>query len=119
MDIESFRCICMEFSCVTEDIKWGQNLVFSVGGKMFCIAGLDQSPINASFKVPDEEFEEMSRRPGFRPAPYLAKHKWVLIEDIAKMKNTDWKKYLRQSYALVRDKLPAKVKNQLKDKTGK
>lgn len=98
---------------VTEDIKWGHDLVFSIGGKMFCVAGLDQSPTSASFKVRDEEFEEFCNRPGFKPAPYVAKYKWVWVDDINKMKKTDWKKYLQQSYDLVKEKLPVKVKKQL------
>lgn len=98
---------------VTEDIKWEHDLVFSIGGKMFCVIGLDQSPTTASFKVTDEEFEELSNSPGFKPAPYVAKYKWVLIDDINKMKKKDWEKYIRQSYTLVRDKLPTKIKKQL------
>ena len=103
----------MQMPKVTENVKWGHDLVFSVGGKMFCVAGLDQSPTSASFKVKDEEFEEMCNWPYFKPAPYVAKYKWVLIEDITKMKRTDWHKYLKQSYNLVKDKLPTKIKKQL------
>jgi len=113
MTIEDLQGICRQLPGITEDIKWGQDLVFSVGGKMFCVAGLDQSPVTASFKVKDEEFEEISQWPGFKPAPYVAKYKWVWIDDIKKMKKADWKKYIRQSYDLVKAKLPAKIKKQL------
>jgi predicted DNA-binding protein (MmcQ/YjbR family) len=113
MNIDEIKNICSGMTGVTEDIKWEHDLVFSIGGKMFCVAGLDQSPTRASFKVTDEEFEEMCNRPGFKPAPYVAKYKWVLIEDITKMKKSEWKKYLTQSYDLVKEKLPAKVKKQL------
>jgi predicted DNA-binding protein (MmcQ/YjbR family) len=114
MNIEELQSICHEWPGVTEDIKWGADLVFSVGSKMFCVVGLEESPTSASFKVTDEEFEEMSSRPGFKPAPYVAKYKWVKIEDINKMKKTEWKKYLRQSYELVKAKLPAKIRNTLR-----
>ena len=113
MNIETIQAICRQMPGATEDIKWEHDLVFSVGGKMFCVVGLDQLPVSASFKVSDEEFEEMSQRPGFRPAPYVAKYKWVWIEDITLMKKKDWEKYIRQSYVLVRDKLPPKLKKQL------
>jgi len=63
--------------------------------------------------VKDEEFEEISNWPGFKPAPYVAKYKWVWIDDINKMKKTDWKKYVTQSYDLVKSKLPAKTKKTL------
>jgi len=98
---------------VTEDIKWGNDLVFSVGEKMFCVVGLDQSPTTASFKVKDEEFEEICNWPGFKHAPYVARYKWVLVEDTNKMNKADWEKYLNQSYELVKNKLTLKVKKQL------
>jgi len=55
----------------------------------------------------------MCNKPGFKPAPYVAKYKWVWIEDINKMKKADWKKYLQQSYDLVKNKLSTKLKKQL------
>ena len=113
MNIEDIRSVCKQFAGVTEDIKWEHDLVFSIGGKMFCVVELDASPTSASFKVKNEEFDEMANRPGFKPAPYMAKHKWVLITDISKMKRSDWNKYLEQSYDLVKEKLPAKLKKQL------
>lgn len=113
MTTEDIQTICRSMPGVAEDIKWGHDLVFSVGSKMFCVVGLDQSPVTASFKVSDEEFEEISSRPGFKPAPYVAKYKWVFIEDINTMKRMAWKKYLEQSYGLVKDKLPPKIKKQL------
>ena len=100
----------------TEDIKWGHDLVFSIGGKMFCVAGLDESPTSASFKVKDEEFDDMCNRDGFIPAPYVAKYKWVLAQDINKMKKADWKHYIKQSYELVKEKLPAKARKELDSK---
>src|SRR6476619_4310488 len=98
MHIEDIQTICRQMTAVTEDIKWEHDLVFSIGGKMFCVLGLDQSPTTASFKVSDEEFEEMSQRPGFKPAPYVDKYKWVFIEDINKMSKKEWAHYVTQSY---------------------
>jgi predicted DNA-binding protein (MmcQ/YjbR family) len=112
MNVEDIQAICRKWKGVTEDIKWGHDLVFSVGEKMFCVVGLDQFPITASFKVTDEEFDEMSSRPGFKPAPYVAKYKWVWIDDVRKMKKSEWAKYLGQSYELVKAKLPAKLRKQ-------
>ncbi|MEO7992277.1 MAG: MmcQ/YjbR family DNA-binding protein [Chryseolinea sp.] len=113
MNIENIQTICRAMPGTTEDIKWEHDLCFSIGGKMFCVVGLDQSPTSASFKVKDEEFEDICNRPGFKPAPYVAKYKWVYIEDIRKMKENEWKKYIKQSYGLVKDKLSTKLKKQL------
>lgn len=113
MNLEDIQNICKALPSVTEDVKWGDDLVFSVGGKMFCVAALNQSPITASFKVTDEEFDEMCDRDGFKPAPYVAKYKWVWIDNISKMNKIEWKKYIKQSYQLVKAKLPNKIKKQL------
>lgn len=113
MHVEDIQTICKELPFVTEDIKWGHDLVFSIGGKMFCVVGLDQVPITASFKVKEDEFEELCKQDGFKPAPYVAKYKWVLINDIRNMNKDDWKKYIQQSYNLVKDKLPNKTKKEL------
>jgi len=113
MDIETIRSICNAFPGVTEDIKWEHDLVFSVGLKMFCVTGLDETPVSASFKVRDDAFEELSNRPGFKPAPYVARYKWVLCEDIALLKKAELEAFVKQSYELVRDKLPAKIRKEL------
>jgi predicted DNA-binding protein (MmcQ/YjbR family) len=89
------------------------TLFFPLAQKMFCVVGLNQSPTSASFKVTEEEFDEICNRDWFKPAPYVAKYKWVLIEDVRKMNKTEWKHYIKQSYDLVKGKLPAKIKKQL------
>jgi len=113
MDIEKLREICGQLPHVTEDIKWGNDLCFCIGGKMFCVAGLDQQPTSASIKVRDDEFEDMAARPGFSPAPYLARYKWVLASDLNRMNAAEWKHYVTQSYQLVASKLPAKIRKTL------
>lgn len=113
MNTEDIQKICRNMKGVTEDIKWGHDLVFSVGGKMFCVVGLDQVPVSSSFKVADDEFESMTERDGIIPAPYVAKYKWVLIEDIQTLSPAEWKRRLKKSYELVFAKLPLKIKKQL------
>ena len=108
MDIETLRDFCLALPAVTEDVKWGQDLCFSVAGKMFCVAGLE-GPLTVSFKVRDEEFDELANAPGMRPAPYVARYKWVLVEDTGRLGRREWEHYLRQSYDLVRAKLPKKT----------
>lgn len=108
MDIESIRDICLDLPFVTEDIKWGHDLCFMIGGKMFCVTGLNM-PFKVSLKVSDEEFEHISTQPGIIAAPYVARYKWVLIEDINVFTDKQWKQYITRSYNLVKDKLPVKV----------
>ncbi len=108
MDIEDIRKICLSLKAVTEDVKWDNDLCFSVLGKMFCVAGLDK-PLKIAFKVPDEEFEEMSQREGIIPAPYMARAKWVLVKEVNRLGKTEWKHYIDRSYELVKARIPKKA----------
>lgn len=112
MDLEILRKICLALPAVTEDIKWGHDLVFTVGGKMFCVASLEP-PFTCSFKAKEEEFEELSVRGGFIPAPYMARAKWVLVTDSSRLHTEEWKQYIHQSYELVKAKLTKKVRQEL------
>src|ERR1700748_3177126 len=103
MDIEMLRKICSSLRAVTEDVKWGNDLVFSVGVKMFCVASME-TPFSCSFKVPDDEFDELSSQNGFIPAPYMARAKWVLVTDPAKLNKKEWERYIQKSYELVKEK---------------
>ena len=107
MEIEQLRSFCLSLPAVTEDIKWGNDLVFSVGGKMFCVSSFEQ-PITFSFKVRDEEFEELCASGNFSPAPYMARAKWVLVKDASFLKQEEWKERINESYELVKNKLTKK-----------
>lgn len=113
MEIENLQAICNELPGVTEDIKWENHLCFCIGGKMFLVIGLDESPVTASFKVSPEEFEEISQKEGFMPAPYMARNKWVLAKDINTLTTAEWKHFISQSYRLVSSKLTLKLKKEL------
>ena len=112
MHIEDLQAFCLKLPAVTEDIKWDNDLCFSVGGKLFCIAALDP-PFKCSFKVKDDDFEEMSNREGFIPAPYMARAKWVLVTEANKLTKKEWEAYLQQSYELVKAKLTKRVRQEL------
>ena len=108
MNVQWIQKYCLSLPHVTEDIKWGNDLCFSIGKKMFCVVGL-QEPNTASFKVTEDEFEEMAARDGFKPAPYMAKYQWVFATDLGLMNRKEWEHYISQSYALVRAKLAPKI----------
>lgn len=115
MDIAGLQQICRQCKGVTEDIKWGDHLCFNVGGKMFLVTSPDTVPQSASFKATAEDFELLCEREGFIPAPYMARYKWVHLDDIKRLGKSEWEKYLRQSYDLVFSALPAKAKNSILD----
>ena len=113
MNIELLRKYCLSLPGVTEDVKWGADLCFCVGEKMFCVTSLE-GPFKTSFKVTDEEFEELVSQEGIMPAPYLARAKWVLVSDTAKLSKKDWIDHIKKSYRLIAAKLPKKLRQELK-----
>lgn len=116
MDIEALRKLALGLPHATEDVKWGSDLCFCIAGKMFCVTGLEQAVFGVSLKVRDDEFDEMCSRPGISPAPYVARYKWVWVQGADTLTNAEWEHYVRQSYELVKAKLPAKVRNSLSTK---
>ncbi len=114
MNIEDLRNICLSFPHVTEDMKWGENLCFLIGLKIFVLFSLDESPVTAAFKVSEEDFLELSMRTGFHQASHFARSKWIATDDIGLLGSEEWNHYLEKSYKLVWAGLPNKVKDQLK-----
>ena|ERR1700722_14814018 len=112
INIELIRNICNSLPSVTEDIKWGNDLCFIIAGKMFCVVSLE-IPLKVSLKVTEEEFDELTNRQGIVPAPYVARHKWILIENINLFSPDQWDFYIKQSYNLVKAKLPKKKAEEL------
>ena len=104
--------LCMSFKGTTRDIKWGNDLCYSVCKKMFCVASLEGMKY-VSFKTTPEEFGELIERVGIIPAPYSARYHWVLVENMKAIRPKEWKERIQASYNLVFEKLPAKVKNSI------
>lgn len=113
MTIERIQQLCTQLPSVTEEVKWEHDLCFCIGGKMFLVIPLERTPTPASFKVADDEFEQILEREGFRPAPYLARYKWVAVDDIGLLRQQEWQERIAQSYQLVRSRLPKKIQQEL------
>ena len=113
MTIEELQTICNQLSGVTQDIKWEDHLSFNIGGKMFLVTSPDSVPISASFKVLEEEYEEVLSKEGFYFNVYLGRYKWVSLDDINRLSGKQWEYYIRKSYELIASKLPVKVKKQI------
>ncbi len=119
MSVEWIRRCCMAFPHATEQVQWGDNLVFKVGGKIFAIAALEPSAMFVSFKVTPDDFAELTERPGVIPAPYLARAQWVALESEDAVPGAEVKKLLRHSYELVFAKLPKKAQAALGQRAGR
>ena len=114
MDSESVRAHCLSFPHATENVQWGNDLVFKIAGKMFAVMALE-GPVKyiMSFKCTEEKFNELIEQEGMNPAPYMARNKWVAIERLDVLSDKELKSLLRKSYDLVVEKLPKRVREQL------
>jgi predicted DNA-binding protein (MmcQ/YjbR family) len=106
MTLDGLRQICRALPGATEDVKWGQDLCFCVGGKMFAAVNLEP-PHQLGFKCTPEGFAELTEREGIIPAPYLARAMWVQERELgATIERRELEPLLRSAYELIVAKLP-------------
>jgi predicted DNA-binding protein (MmcQ/YjbR family) len=113
MNIDQLRELCLSFPGATEQIQWGDDLLFKVGGKMFAVTPLVPAKIWISLKANPENFAELTERPGVLPAPYLARAKWISLESSDALPDAEISQLLRESYELVVAKLPRKIRESI------
>ena len=109
MKSHELETLCAEWPGVSNSIKWDDDLVFSVAGKMFavyCLRGPHRERI--SFKVDRERFLELTDQPGITPAAYMARAFWVTISEPDRFARAKISEFMRHSYELVRAGLSKK-----------
>jgi predicted DNA-binding protein (MmcQ/YjbR family) len=105
------REVCLAFPHTTEQVQWGCDLVFKVGGKMFAVTSLEPAPVCLSFKASPENFTDLTERPNIIPAPYLARAQWVALQTKDCIPQHELAALLRESYDIVFAKLPKKLRD--------
>ena len=95
----------------TLSIQWGDDRIYKVAGKIF--AGTDGASTNLSLKATEIAFEALTETGRARPAPYMARAKWVMFDDLAGLDDAEVIDWLKTSHALVVAKLTRKVRAEL------
>jgi predicted DNA-binding protein (MmcQ/YjbR family) len=113
MNVEWLREVCLAFPGATEQIQWGNDLLFKVGGKMFAVTPLEPAPVWLSLKVSPENFAELTERQDIIPAPYLARAQWVAMQTNDALSADELAGLLRESYDMVFAKLPKKIRESI------
>jgi predicted DNA-binding protein (MmcQ/YjbR family) len=108
MNLETIRTYCLQLPHTTEGIKWEHDLCFMLAEKMYCVTSLT-GEFSCSFKCTDEDFVKLTEVPGIIPAPYMARNKWVNVQNAAALSTEDWEFYLQTSWSLIKARLPKKV----------
>ncbi len=114
INIEEIRKYCLSLPHTPEDIQWGDDLLFRIGGKIY--VGVNLGPTGAShlsFKSSPECFASLIEQEGIVPAPYVARYHWVSLERLDALNGNELRMRLRDSYEMVLAHLPKKVQASL------
>ena len=111
MDRAGIGKVCLALPGVTLDHPFGEHHdAYRVGGKMFVMVG---ETGGVSFKVSDIAYEVLTETGRAGPAPYLARAKWVNIEDPEAADNWtegDMADHFGSAHTIVAAKLTRKVR---------
>ena len=106
-----FDAACRALPAATMDIQWGDDHVYKVGGKMFAATGPEGKSFSAKFS--DIGFEALTESGRGRPAPYLARAKWVYFDDLPSLDAAEVADWLKTAHELVASKLTRKLRTEL------
>ncbi len=111
MTPEAFDAACRALPAVSMDIQWGDDQVYKVGGRMFAVYGPAHDGV--SLKVSDIAYEALTESGVARPAPYLARAKWVRFDSLAGMDDAETGGWLANAHALVAARLTKTLRRSL------
>lgn len=117
VNIDSIRAYCLSFPNASETLQWDDELCFKIGGKIFVMLGLDKPRL--CFKCTPDTFAELIERVGIRPAPYVGRYKWVMLDRLDAVGDSELEELIRQSYDMVVAKAPSRDKPSKKTRITK
>jgi predicted DNA-binding protein (MmcQ/YjbR family) len=106
MNVETVREFCLTFPHAKENLQWGDDLCFKINGKIFAMLGLDN--FRLCFKCSPQSFSELLEREDIRPAPYVGRYNWVMLDRLDALSWQELKDSIRQSYEIVASKATKK-----------
>lgn len=111
MDRRGVGKVCLALPGASLDHPWGDGHdAYKVGGKMFALVG---AMGGLSFKVSDIAYEMLTEGGKARPAPYLARARWVHLDDPADWPDGELAAYLKMAHTLVAGRLTKKARKEL------
>ncbi|MDP1777547.1 MAG: MmcQ/YjbR family DNA-binding protein [Brevundimonas sp.] len=108
MDREGVGRVCLALPSVTLDHPFGEGHdAYRVGGKIFAMVG-ERGGI--SFKVSEIAYEVLTESGHARPAPYMARNKWVNLPQIGDWADDELAEHLAIAHGIVAARLTKKAR---------
>lgn len=106
MDRAGVGKVCLALPAVTLDHPFGDHHdAYRIDGKMFAMVG---AMGGISFKVSDIAYEVLTEDGRARPAPYLARAKWVNLPEIDLWPDDELAEHLAIAHSIIAAKLSKK-----------
>lgn len=114
MNIEELRDYCISKKGVEETLPFGPDtLVFKVYGKVFLLTGFDNNPISFNVKCdPEKAIQLREQYTCVQPGYHMNKKHWNTITDNGCANDKLICEWIDDSYNLVVEALPKKIKQQ-------
>ncbi len=113
MDVDAIREYCLSFPGATEDLQWGECLLFRVAKKIFVNVILAEVPPRIWVKCTPERHTEVLEIEGISRAPYLGRYHWVELESADVVDASELRRLIAESYENVRSRLPRRQREAL------
>ncbi len=115
MDISDIRTYCLSKFGVNESFPFDdETLVFKIGSKIFCLAGLNP-PFSINLKCePEKAIELREEYEEIKPGYHMNKKHWNTVSLEGRLENSLITKMIDDSYFLVCKNLPKREKELIK-----
>jgi predicted DNA-binding protein (MmcQ/YjbR family) len=104
-NLDRVRTLALALPEATEEVTWGTDINFRVRKKIFCFPGQGGS---ICVKADRGELPALLDDPRCRPAPYLARGGWIVLDFVAPIDWDEVRELIHTSYCLIAPKTLAK-----------
>jgi predicted DNA-binding protein (MmcQ/YjbR family) len=115
MNIEELRDYCLSKKYVEESFPFGEDtLVFKIMGKVFLLVSINSQPLQFNVKCePEKAIELREQFTNVLPGYHMNKKHWNTIICDGTTNHHQLKEWIDESYSLVYESLPLKIKKEL------
>ncbi len=114
MNIESYREFCLSLPHTTEKMPFGPNvLVFYIGGKMFSLVDIESFEFINVKCEPEKAIALRAEYEEVQPGYHMSKKHWNSLYLNGKLSDTQISEWIKDSYELVKEGLPKKMRENL------